>query len=239
MGQTGGPGGDPGPGGPTLPISPLTATATNTRVGRAFAFVDLCGFTDFADTHGDDEAVLELKALRSTVRDVAPLTGVRIDKWLGDGVMLVGVQCEPLVAAVLTIHQRLAETGRLPLRGGIANGEVILMEGDDYVGRAVNVAARLCEVAAPGQVIAWVKDLRTPPWVAATPLGAFRVKGIAGAVDTVALSIQLEPTEPAPGSPPVGPAPAALSLLRRSQATPAARDGDTLAAPPGRPPTAT
>ena len=202
MGHTGGAGRDPGPRGPTLPISPLSATATNTRVGRAFAFVDLCGFTDFADSHGDDEAVLELKVLRSTVRDVAPLTGVRIDKWMGDGVMLVGVQCEALVAAVLTIHQRLAETGRLPLRAGIANGDVILMEGDDYVGRVVNVAARLCEAAEPGQVIAWVQDLRTPPWVAATPLGAFRVKGIAGPVDAVALSIQLAPAEPAPVAPP-------------------------------------
>ena len=27
------------------------------RVERTFAFVDLCGFTRFTDTHGDEEAV--------------------------------------------------------------------------------------------------------------------------------------------------------------------------------------
>jgi adenylate cyclase len=85
---------------------------------RCFAFLDLCGFTDFADRHGDDNAVLELRALRSTVRDVAPLAGVRIDKWLGDGVMLVGVQCEAVVAAVLTINQHLKEQARLPSLSG-------------------------------------------------------------------------------------------------------------------------
>jgi class 3 adenylate cyclase len=213
MSQTGPAGGGPGALRPGPPLSPLTTSAPNTRVERAFAFVDLCGFTDFADLHGDDDAVLELRALRSTVRDVAPLTGVRIAKWLGDGVMLVGVDCEALVAAVLTIHQRHDAAGRLPLRAGIANGDVILMEGDDYVGKVVNVAARLCEVADPGQVIAWVDHLRTPGWVTWSPLGTYRVRGIAGAVDAVALTISIEPGEP--GSPVTpGGMPSTLSIIR-------------------------
>ena len=164
---------------------------------RCFAFLDLCGFTDFADRHGDDNAVLELRALRSTVRDVAPLAGVRIDKWLGDGVMLVGVQCEAVVAAVLTINQHLTEQARLPLRAGLANGEVILMEGDDYVGRAVNIAARLCEHAEAGQLVAWASDLHTPSWVTATTLEPLRVKGFSGTIDAVALDIDIE-GEPTP-----------------------------------------
>jgi adenylate cyclase len=190
-----------------LPRSPLSATATNTRVLRTFAFLDLCGFTDFADHHGDDEAVVELRALRCAVREVAPLTGVRIDKWLGDGVMLVGVQCEPIVVSVLTIRQRLVETARLPMRAGIAQGQVILMEGDDYVGRAVNIAARLCDVARPGRVVASADHLVTPNWVAVTPLDQSWLKGISGPVSTGALDIDVQAQWPAASSqrPPTSP----------------------------------
>ena len=76
----------------------MRASATSTRVNRGFAFVDLCGFTDFVDTHGDAAGVAELGRLRSSVREVAPLCGVRVDKWLGDGAMLVGVDSGILTA---------------------------------------------------------------------------------------------------------------------------------------------
>ena len=39
------------------------------------------------------------------------------------------------------------------IRSGIASGDVILMEGDDYVGHCVNVASRLCDLAAAAE--AW------------------------------------------------------------------------------------
>ncbi len=178
-----------------LSRSTLSTTPTNTRVLRTFAFLDLCGFTDFADHHGDDEAVVELRGLRSAVREVAPLTGVRIDKWLGDGVMLVGVHCEPVVVAVLTIRQRLVETARLPMRAGIAQGQVILMEGDDYVGRAVNIAARLCDVAQAGRVVASADDLVTPSWVAVRALDPSWLKGVSSPVSTGALDIDIQASD--------------------------------------------
>jgi len=40
-------------------------------VQRAFAFVDLCGFTDYADKEGDDHAAGVLHLLRSTLRETA------------------------------------------------------------------------------------------------------------------------------------------------------------------------
>ena len=36
----------------------------------------------------------------------------------------------------------------------MASGAVILFEGDDYIGGAVNLAARLCDMAAPQEVLA-------------------------------------------------------------------------------------
>jgi adenylate cyclase len=166
----------------------LTAIATDHRVHRTFAFIDLCGFTDFVDEHGDHGAVAELQTLRAAVREVTPLFGVRVEKWLGDGLMLVGVESEPLVGAALAIEQRHARGGRLALRGGVASGDVILLEGDDYVGRAVNLASRLCDIAAPGSLLAAADDLELPEWVEATTHDPVCVKGMAGEVAVVTLS---------------------------------------------------
>ena len=56
------------------------------RVRRYFAFVDLCGFTRFTEVHGDEEAVAVLTGFRTLVRFIASEHGVRVAKWLGDGV---------------------------------------------------------------------------------------------------------------------------------------------------------
>jgi class 3 adenylate cyclase len=109
--------------------------------------------------------------------------------------LLVGVDCEPLVAAVLVIRQRLSHESRLSLRAGIASGDVIVLDGDDYVGRAVNVAARLCEVAQPGRVVAWTNHLEIPEWATSTPMEPVRVKGMARYVDAVALEIDETATD--------------------------------------------
>ncbi len=139
----------------------LQAIAYSSRVERSFSFLDLCGFTDFADSEGDEAAVEEAGRLRQVVREVAPLFGVRVEKWLGDGVMMVGVETERLVGAVGAIEQRARR--RVPAcrsRAGIASGFVLLVDGDDYIGRAVNTAARLCDTAGHGQVLAATERTR-------------------------------------------------------------------------------
>ena len=82
-----------------------------TRVERSFAFVDLSGFTRFTDVQGDDEAVDILSAFRAVVRGVASTHGVRIAKWLGDGAMLVGVEPEPLLEALVEIEGLITDSG--------------------------------------------------------------------------------------------------------------------------------
>jgi adenylate cyclase len=167
--------------------SPEARSAT-TRVTRTFAFIDLCGFTDFSDSHGDDAAVAELVTLRMRVRAAAPLFGVRVDKWLGDGAMLVGVDPAPVVAAIVAICHRVGETSHLAMRAGGATGPVIILEGDDYVGRSVNTAARLCDRAEPGEVLASSNGLTVPEWVIASPCPPIRVRGLSEPVEIVSLS---------------------------------------------------
>ena len=123
------------------------------RVHRSFAFVDVSGFTAMTEMEGDERAVDVLTAFRSLLRDICSRRGVRIAKWLGDGVMLVCVdpgRCSRRSWSCTTSCGRSVPLSRLH-RSGVTGGDVILMEGDDYIGHCVNVAARLCDLASPAR----------------------------------------------------------------------------------------
>jgi len=123
------------------------------RVQRSFGFLDLSGFTALTEAEGDEEAVAVVSSFRSLVRQVCSRRGVRIAKWLGDGAMLVSVDGFPLVATALELqHATEGLEVSTHLRCGLSSGAVILLEGDDYIGHAVNLAARLCDLA-PAQVV--------------------------------------------------------------------------------------
>jgi len=155
------------------------------RIDRSIAFIDLSGFTHYTDAEGDGAAVEVLVQFRAAVREVCALKGVRIAKWLGDGAMLIGVEPEQLAEALGDLSRLLAGAV-LPLRAGVATGAVILFEGDDYIGTSVNLAARLCDTAKPGQVLA-PKDFPSSLMVntRAKQLGDIMLKGIDHPVEVV------------------------------------------------------
>jgi adenylate cyclase len=156
------------------------------RVERWFAFVDLSGFTSFGDEFGDDESVRVLTLFRSGVRKVATDFGVRIAKWLGDGCMLVSVEPGQLVAAVCTLEELTRELDLpLEMHAGMAGGAVILLEGDDYTGRCVNLAARLSTVAERGEILCTPELAKYAP--EGTPLVPAGMITVAGLHDPVAI----------------------------------------------------
>ena len=166
----------------------MSGTSTPPRVQRTFAFVDLCGFTDLSDSQGDDEAAAVLHVLRTSVREAATNHGVRVDKWLGDGAMLVAVESPALLAAVVEAKWAVAAGSPIPLRGGIAAGPVMVFEGDDYVGAAVNLAAKLCDLAEPDQCMAAATvAVECPVGVHATALGTRDVRGFHQPIEVVAI----------------------------------------------------
>ncbi len=131
---------------------------------RWFAFVDVSGFTAFTERNGTPAALEVLTRFRSAVRAVTGRRGVRVLKWLGDGAMLVGVAPGPVIAAVCELRLRFAEDA-FDIHAGIAGGQVLLFEGDDYIGPAANHASRLCEVAATGEILALGAAAYLPEWV--------------------------------------------------------------------------
>lgn len=154
------------------------------RVNRWFAFVDLSGFTSFGDEFGDEASVRVLTLFRSAVRKVATDFGVRIAKWLGDGCMLVSVEPGQLVAAVCELEQLTQELDLpLEMHAGMAGGAVILLEGDDYTGRSVNLAARLATAAQRSEVLCTPELAAYAP--ADTPVAPAGMITVAGLHDPV------------------------------------------------------
>lgn len=156
-----------GEGGPLTglePPSPQHLTGEPIAVARTFAFIDITGFTAYCDGYGEHAAIALLTRFRTIVRDVSARRGVRVAKWLGDGVMLVGVEEGPVVATVAEVVLRTGAIG-LDTHAGLAAGTVLLFEGDDYVGRPANLAARLCDAAEPGEILAAHIAEPLPGWV--------------------------------------------------------------------------
>jgi class 3 adenylate cyclase len=78
--------------------------------------------------------------------------------------MLVGTDPGPTIAATAEVVARI-DGQALTVRAGTAHGGVLLFEGDDYAGRPVNLAARFCQAAQPGELLAVSYPLTAlPAW---------------------------------------------------------------------------
>jgi class 3 adenylate cyclase len=164
------------------------------RVHRSFAFVDVSGFTALTEREGDESAVELLSAFRSLLRDICGRRGVRIAKWLGDGAMLVCVETRPLLCTILELHHVISEVSGpvqpVSIRSGMTSGNVILMEGDDYVGHSVNVAARLCDLADSGQALAAPSVVdELPRWGEVTVYRDISLRGVENPVRAASLGL--------------------------------------------------
>jgi class 3 adenylate cyclase len=170
------------------------------RVHRSFAFVDVTGFTALTEHEGDEHAVDVLTAFRALLRDICARRGVRIAKWLGDGVMLVGVDTPPLLATILELHHVVCVVSgpvqTVSIRSGVSSGEVILMEGDDYIGHCVNVAARLCDLAGAGEALATPSVMSNlPRWGVVLAERDVALRGVERPVPTSSIAMATAPSD--------------------------------------------
>jgi class 3 adenylate cyclase len=154
--------------------------------------MDLSGFTNYTSEHGDDAAAQILSSFRAVVRQVASERGVRIAKWLGDGCMMVAVDQTDGVAAALQLEEQMRTAcAPLALRVGVASGYALLFEGDDYIGLAVNLAARLCDAAGSFEVLMPADQVEgLPDGVSAEPRPPVELRGFHEPVEVVHLTGQ-------------------------------------------------
>ena len=119
----------------------------------AVLFTDIVSSTEMLDRLGADAAHgvrrRHFDLLRGRVRE----NDGREVKSLGDGLMVVFDTPQVAAVAALAMQRAVAECeDAIELRVGIASGETV-REEDDYFGRPVVVAKRLCDAAAPGETL--------------------------------------------------------------------------------------
>jgi adenylate cyclase len=153
----------------------------------AIVFTDIVGFTEFTAEFGDERALALVERQEELVRRALP-DDARIVKQLGDGLLLFfpGVD-GALSTCIELVEQFAAESSMdLPLwaRTGLHYG-CPKRRGDDLIGHDVNLAARIADLAAPGEVLVSadaVEEVTGTTPVRFTELGPVFVKGIPDAV---------------------------------------------------------
>ncbi|HVX32568.1 MAG TPA: adenylate cyclase regulatory domain-containing protein [Solirubrobacterales bacterium] len=149
-------------------------------VERTVCFADLVEFTSL----GEEIAPEELGVVVGHFEELATSTvvaPVRLVKTIGDAVMLVSPEAQPLVEQTLDLVAAAAAEGdQFPvLRAGVATGPT-LPQGGDYYGRSVNLASRITGIARPGSVLvdAATRDAAGEAGFTYSFAGDRRLKGI-------------------------------------------------------------
>ncbi len=135
-----------------VPISPTEL--------RTFLIADVRGYTRFTKEQGDEAASDLAASFAGFVRGTVPAYGGELLELRGDEALCVFGSARQALRAAVELQRRLRtpseENGYVFPVGvgvGLDAGEAVPTEGG-YRGGALNLAARLCSVAAPGQVLA-------------------------------------------------------------------------------------
>ena len=146
----------------------------------AMCFLDLVGYTRLTEEHGD-QAAAELAGRLAVLvgRSSRQHGGVPV-KWLGDGVMVHFRDPAGAVLAALGMVEEFPAAGLPPVHVGVAAGPVVV-QGGDYFGRTVNLAARIAAYASAGRVLVSerVAERAPPQGVTFVELGELPLKGFA------------------------------------------------------------
>ncbi len=125
-------------------------------------FTDLFGSTGAFEALGNARATEAVTQITTWIAQVVESHGGRVVKMLGDGVLALFGDNPSAIRAVVEMqrdHQKrmiqIPLPKRMPIRIGVATGDVEIVDGDCY-GDAVNVAARLSDLSGPHQI--WVNS---------------------------------------------------------------------------------
>jgi len=136
----------------TAPAVPMAFGSTVTLL-----FSDIRGFTEYTNQHGDEAAFQVLQEHNAIVRKQIETFGGQVVKTQGDSFMVAfttakgAIICAVAIQAALGAANRSQTGTRIAIGIGINTGEPI-QEGGDFFGGMVNLAARICAAAGPGEI---------------------------------------------------------------------------------------
>jgi class 3 adenylate cyclase/tetratricopeptide (TPR) repeat protein len=160
---------------------------------RTFLIADVRGYTRFTLEHGDQAAAKLAVQFAAIAREVTGTHEGQVIELRGDEALAVFSSVRQALRAAVNLQDRFARETivhtALPLQVGIGldAGEAVLVEGG-YRGAALNLAARLCSLAGPGEVLASegvVHLARKVSGLAYAERGAVQLKGFVEAVRVV------------------------------------------------------
>ena len=168
---------------PTSPAKAIDDTAF-----RAIMFTDMVGSTEMTAKLGDTMAVELLRAHDAIIRRSLEAHGGGEVKHLGDGIMASFDDVPASVACAMKIQDEFAAYNAasdtsIRVRIGIHAGEPI-KDSDDLFGSAVQMAARICDIAqADGVLVSVAVKDACGADVGFTPSGSETLKGFAEPVE--------------------------------------------------------
>lgn len=127
-------------------------------IRQTVVFTDLHGSTGVFETLGNARATEIITSTTTWIGSQCVRLGGKLIKTLGDGVLALFPDANTALHAVVCLQRGHAQQVmpyssefHLPLRIGVASGELEMVDGDCY-GDAVNVASRLCDLCGPNQI---------------------------------------------------------------------------------------
>ncbi len=127
---------------------------------RSIMFTDMANSTDITNSLGDDAALAVLNKHHAIIRQaLLDHDGREVDR-AGDGFLTCFTSVSRAVSCAITIQREfdsynnsVAERVRILVRIGLGAGEPVA-DGDALFGSTVNLTARICAHAEPGQILA-------------------------------------------------------------------------------------
>ena len=162
---------------------------------KTFLIADVRGYTRFTQERGDEAAARLATRFAELARDAIEAAGGNVVELRGDEVMAVFDSARQAIRAAADLQEILVEEvvadPSLPLAVGIGldAGEAVAVDGG-YRGGALNLAARLCSLAGPGEVLVSreVAHLaRKVEGLDYVERGPARMKNLAEPVDVIAV----------------------------------------------------
>ncbi|WP_374688008.1 nickel-binding protein [Promineifilum sp.] len=186
------------------PNDPATLERTIDSAFRVIMFTDLKDSTLMTATLGDAKALHLLHIHNALTRNALRAHRGREIKHTGDGIMASFISVSDAIAAAIAVQTALADHNRhhpedaIFLRIGLASGEPIEEHGDLF-GHAVQLAARLCAHAKPGQIVVSqeVRDLASNEDLLFDDLGLVSLKGFREETRVFSVSRLAEPGQDA------------------------------------------
>ena len=163
---------------------------------RSIMFTDIVGSTEMTSRHGDDAAIAMLGTHDLIVRTSINDHDGREVKHTGDGIMAAfnsaanAVKSACRIIGELNGHNSAGPEFPVIVRIGISAGEPV-EQASDLFGSTVQLAARLCAQAEPGQVLVSnvVSDLCLGKNLKFYDAGECELKGFEGKIPTRAVEI--------------------------------------------------